>query len=109
MRLLTDKTVPVSDVLGVGDAQAEEIVLGAQDDAGMVSAAERLLLRVLPPPDPQVERIHSILQSLHQDARLTQVRDLAERAGMSERTLQQCVLGVCWRDAQVGDPPLPLA
>jgi AraC-like DNA-binding protein len=89
VRLLTDKTVPVSDVLGIGDAQAEEIVLGAGDDAGMVSAAERLLLRVLPPPDPQVERIHSILQSLHQDARLTQVRDLAERAGMSERTLQQ--------------------
>ena len=46
-------------------------------------------VKVLPPPDPQVERIHSILQSLHQDARLTQVRDLAERAGMSERTLQQ--------------------
>lgn len=89
VRLLTDKTMPVSDVLGIGDAQAEEIVLSARDDAGMVSAAERLLLRVLPPPDPQVERIHSILQSLHQDAGLTQVRDLAERAGMSERTLQQ--------------------
>lgn len=89
VRLLTDKTVPVSDVLGVSSAQAEAIVLGAADDAGMVSAAEGLLLRVLPPPDAQVERIHTILRSLQQDAGVTQVRDLAERAGMSERTLQQ--------------------
>jgi AraC-like DNA-binding protein len=88
MRLLTDKVLPVSTLLGCGDAQAEALVLGAQDDAGMVSAAESLLLRVLPPPDPQVERIHAILQMLHQDTGVMQVRDLAERVGLSERSLQ---------------------
>ncbi|KMW46658.1 helix-turn-helix domain-containing protein [Ralstonia insidiosa] len=89
LQLLTDKVLPVSTLLDCDDVQAEEIVLSAQDDAGMVAAAETLLLRVLPPPDPQVERIHTILQMLQQDASLTQVRDLAERAALSERTLQQ--------------------
>lgn len=89
VHLLTDKVLPVSTLLDCDDVQAEEIVLSAQDDAGMAAAAETLLLRVLPPPDPQVERIHTILQMLQQDAGLTQVRDLAERAALSERTLQQ--------------------
>lgn len=89
VHLLTDKVLPASTLLGCTDAEAEDSVLGAQDDAGMVSAAEALLLRVLPQPDRQVERIHAILQMLEQDIGLTQVRDLARRAGSSERTLQQ--------------------
>ena len=89
VHLSTDKVLPVSTLLDCGDAQAEDAVLGAEADAGMVAAAEALLLRVLPPADPQVERIHAILQMLQQDIGLTQVRDLAERAGLSERTLQQ--------------------
>lgn len=89
VHLLTDKVLPASTLLGCDDAAVEEMVLSAPDDAGMVAAAEALLLRVLPPPDPQVARIHAILQMLQQDVGLTQVRDLAERAGMSERTLQQ--------------------
>ncbi len=93
VHLMTDKVLPVSTLLGGSDAEAEEAVLSAPDDAGMVSAAESLLLRVLPPPDPQVERIHDILQMLQQDIGLTQVRDLAERAGVSERTLQQLFSG----------------
>jgi AraC-like DNA-binding protein len=89
VHLLTDTVQPVSMLLGCDDAEAEDMVLGANDDAGMVSAAETLLLRVLPPPDPQVERIHAILQLLQQDSGLTQVRELAECAALSERTLQQ--------------------
>lgn len=89
VHLMTDKVLPVSTLFDCSEAEAEDAVLGADDDAGMVAAAETLLMRVLPPPDPQVERIHAILQVLQQDLRLTQVRDLAERAGMSERTLQQ--------------------
>lgn len=89
VHLLTDKVLPLSALFGGDDAAIEESVLGAPDDAGMVAAAEALLLRLLPPLDPQVERIHAILQMLEQDIGLTQVRDLAERAGMSERTLQQ--------------------
>lgn len=90
---LTDKVLPVSALLGGDDAAIEEAVLGPADDAGMVAAAEALLLRVLPPPDPQVERIHAILQMLQQDPGLTQVRELARRAGMSERALQQLFSG----------------
>ncbi|WP_176153579.1 AraC family transcriptional regulator [Burkholderia vietnamiensis] len=88
VHLMTDKVLPVS-TLGLDEADAENAVLGAGDDAAMVAAAEALLLRVLPPADPQVERIDAILRLLQQDAALTQVRDLAERAGLSERTLQQ--------------------
>ncbi|AOI96066.1 AraC family transcriptional regulator [Burkholderia sp. LA-2-3-30-S1-D2] len=66
VHLSTDKVLPVSTLLDCGDAQSEDAVLGAEADAGMVAAAEALLLRVLPPADPQVER-----------------------AGLSERTLQQ--------------------
>lgn len=89
VHLLTDQVLPVSTLFGGDDAAVEQRVLSASDDAGMVAAAEALLLRVLPQPDPQVERIHAILQTLQQDGGLTHVRDLAERCGMSERTLQQ--------------------
>ncbi|KVA05739.1 AraC family transcriptional regulator [Burkholderia latens] len=88
VHLMTDNVLPVSTLFDCSEAEAEDAVLGADDDAGMVAAAETLLMRVLPPPDAQVERIHAILQVLQQDLRLTQVRDLAQRAGMSERTLQ---------------------
>jgi AraC-like DNA-binding protein len=85
---LTDGTVPLSAVLGPLEPAAVQAVFDAADDAGMVAAAEALLRRRLPPPDPQVQRIGSILAIATQDPGLTRVQDLAERASLPMRTLQ---------------------
>ncbi|WP_394779773.1 DUF6597 domain-containing transcriptional factor [Undibacterium sp.] len=93
MHTITDKTISVSNVLGCDDAAAENQVLSAADDAGMVAIAERLLLpavrAVLPAPDPKVEKINSMLQRLAADVSITRVEELAEQAQTGMRALQQ--------------------
>jgi AraC-like DNA-binding protein len=89
VREIADKIIPVEQVFPWTGASAEREVLGAVDDEAMVGAAEALLRQALPEPDPQVERIAQILAMIENDVELTRVQDVAERAGMSMRALQQ--------------------
>jgi AraC-like DNA-binding protein len=86
---ITDKIVDAATLLRCDIAEAEAQVLGAEGDAARVAAAEALLRRVLPAPDPQVERIQQILRFAEQDPTLRRVKALAEHAGCSVRSLQQ--------------------
>lgn len=86
---ITDKVLPLSAVIEVDDAQAEQAVLGAPDDAGMIAAAQALLAPHLPEPDPQVERIAALLAGAEQQRELTRVEQLAEQAGLGVRALQR--------------------
>jgi AraC-like DNA-binding protein len=86
---ITDQVLPVSDVFPWTEAAALQAVLDTRDDAGMIAAANSLLLPVLPPPDPQVERIAAILRAVETTPGLTQVEALAAGAGMGVRSLQQ--------------------
>ena len=85
---ITDRELPLSAVFDCDDAEAERSVLDAPDDAGMVAAASALLRRALPTPDPMVERIADILHTIASNADITQVAQLAERAGLGVRKLQ---------------------
>lgn len=84
----TNRELPLSAVFGCDDADAEQRVLNAPDDAGMVAAASAIIRTALPPADPMTERIASILQAIERNADITQVQQLADHAGISVRKLQ---------------------
>jgi AraC-like DNA-binding protein len=99
LHTITDVHLPLSAVLPVDDTQAEHAVLSQPDDAGMVAAAEALLRPLLGPPDPKVERLNALLAQVQDDATLTRVDELAERAGLGMRALQ------AWFSDYVGVSP----
>lgn len=84
----TNRELPLSSLFDCDDAEAERSVLAAADDAGMVEAASAILRRALPAPDPQTARIAQILDAVQQHPDITQVRQLAEHAGIGVRSLQ---------------------
>jgi AraC-like DNA-binding protein len=86
---IADQVLALSSVFPWIEAEARRAVLETPDDAAMTAAATRLLLPLLPAPDPQVERIAAILRQAETTPGLTQVEQLAEHAGMGVRSLQQ--------------------
>jgi AraC-like DNA-binding protein len=86
---ITDQVLALSSVFPWDEPDAEHAVLAGRDDAAMIAAATALLSPVLPPPDPQVERIADILRIVEQSPGLTRVEDLAASAGIGVRTMQQ--------------------
>ena len=85
---ITDLELPLSALFDCDDVEAERAVLGARDDAGMVTAASAILRRALPPFDPQIDRIGGIFQTIKEHPDITQVQQLADRLGISVRRLQ---------------------
>lgn len=85
---ITDSTLAWSEIFEGDVAKAERQVLCAGDDAAMVDAAEALLRCRMTTADPQVDTIQRILKTAEDERSLTRADDLAERAGMSLRTLQ---------------------
>ncbi|MCC6557908.1 MAG: AraC family transcriptional regulator [Polyangiaceae bacterium] len=90
---ITDRTVSLSSVLGVSDAEAEREVLEAPGDEGMIHAAEAILRRALPAADPTVELVSGIVDRIGADPGITRVDRLAEIAGFGVRDLQRLFAG----------------
>ena len=63
--------------------------LSRPDDALMIEAVTHFLLEHLPPDDPTVERIASIVSTIESDRTLVTVEQLLERWNMTKRTLQR--------------------
>lgn len=86
---LTDRSLEPSTIFG-GDAADFEGDVFASDDIGvMAEAAERLLLTHLPPNDPHVARISTLVASIIDDRSITSVDELAARARLGKRSLQR--------------------
>lgn len=85
---ITDQVLPLSSVFPWDDLLAVRHVLLDRDDAGMIAAATELLSPLVPPPDPQVERIAEVLRIVEQSTGLTRVEELAERAAIGVRSMQ---------------------
>jgi AraC-like DNA-binding protein len=88
LQTITDKTLTVSEAFGWDNENAEQQVLDAEDDAGMVGAAEDLLRPLLPPPDPKVERITALLKHIQEHQDITRAEEWAEQCGIGLRSLQ---------------------
>lgn len=86
---ITDQVLPLSSVFPWDGVLTERAVLSGRDDVEMIAAATTLLSPVLPPADPQVERIAAILRIVEQSPGLTRVEKLAARAGIGLRSMQQ--------------------
>ncbi|GAB3404453.1 helix-turn-helix domain-containing protein [Massilia agilis] len=89
LHTITDRVLPLSEVLGWDDLAAQRAVLDGADDPAMIAAADALLCASLPQADPQVERIGAILRCVQATPGMTQVEDMAAGAGLSVRSLQQ--------------------
>jgi AraC-like DNA-binding protein len=91
---ITDQTVSLTELFNLDTAQAEQEVLSAPDDAGMVAAATGLLRKVLPDGEAvqtgtrYVAQVEAILKLIAEHPGLTQVQELADLSGMSVRRLQ---------------------
>ncbi|WP_229504928.1 helix-turn-helix domain-containing protein [Massilia mucilaginosa] len=86
---LADRTMPVDDVLRVPAIEAEQHVLGGAGDAGMVIAAEAMLLAVLPAPDARALAAEQAVAAAAAVDGPASVAALCAQVGIEERALQR--------------------
>ena len=86
---LTDRSMPARELFGPEAEALEATILSQTDASEMVRLAEDFLCRRLPEPDENVETVSRIVDAIVADREITRVADLAERVGLSERTLQR--------------------
>ncbi len=89
MARLADRTMPVDEVLGVGNAEAEQRVLGQPGELQMVAAAEAMLLAVLPAGDPRALIAEQAVQAAAAANGPLSAQALAAQVGIEERSLQR--------------------
>jgi AraC-like DNA-binding protein len=87
---ITDGYLPLATLWGPADAAALAAGLAAAPGLdALVAVAEAHLRSHLPPPDPEVARVGEIVRALLHDRTITKVEDVAERFGLSARSLQR--------------------
>lgn len=86
---LTGRTVPAAEVFGPEAERWLNRVLDAGDDGEMAQAAEAVLRRRLPEPDPRGRLAGRIVDAAMHDRDIVRVEQLSQRAGMSVRQLQR--------------------
>lgn len=88
---LTDAPpLTLADAFGAdGAVLAEVIARGGRTVEAHVGAVETFLLRRLPEPDSNVATLHRMIAALLAEPAGLRAADLAERYGMSQRTLQR--------------------
>jgi AraC-like DNA-binding protein len=86
---ISGQVLPASEVLGADDRPAAAAILGTDDRAAMVQAMESYLRSVDPQPDPVAGEVAALVAQAEEDRSLTRVEALAERAGVSLRSLQR--------------------
>ncbi|MCB0496513.1 MAG: AraC family transcriptional regulator [Cyclobacteriaceae bacterium] len=64
-------------------------ILQPTDEKEMIELAEQFLLRNLPEPDPNVDKVNEIMEFVKKDSEILKVDDLVERFKYSKRTLQR--------------------
>ena len=85
---LTDKITSVSSVFAEADEQFNQAVISLPNDGEMVTRVETLLQARQPHYDEQITLINKIIDSIAADQFCWSVRAIADRFGLSERTLQ---------------------
>lgn len=87
---LTDAVLPVADVFGAdGAALADTIARGGGTVEAHIGAVEAFLLERRPAPDSNVATLQRMIAALLAEPAGLRAAELAERYGMSQRTLQR--------------------
>jgi AraC-like DNA-binding protein len=86
---LTDRAISLSTVFGAAGTDYERQVLACASVNEMIACAEQFLRTQLPPPDEYVALINTTVEQIAADRTITRVAAIADRVGVSQRTLQR--------------------
>ena len=86
---LTDRVIELDAVFGAAGAEYERRMLDCTSAEERIGCAEQFLRARLPQPDDQVALVGSVVEQIAADRTITRVAELAERIGVSQRTLQR--------------------
>jgi AraC-like DNA-binding protein len=86
---LTDRAIALDAGFGAAGTEYERRVLACASVGEMIECAEQFLRARLPPPDERVALINAVVEQIAADRTITRVDQIAERAAVSERTLQR--------------------
>ncbi len=89
MSEITDRAVPLAEVLGPGALHLQRAIGAARDEREMVSLADGLLSRMAPPEPHPCEETTRIVDRIAADPALARVDRLAAELGISTRQLQR--------------------
>ena len=88
-RDLTDRRLPLGDVIACDPAAANAAVLAERDGAARAAVAEAFVRARLPAPAPEHARVRALYARIERDRELASVEALARAEGISIRTLQR--------------------
>lgn len=86
---LTGKSVATEQILGIGAADMERIILSESTPEEMISRAEEMLLPCLPSPDETIALIQTIVDFIQTNRQVTTAQQLCEFSGLGMRALQR--------------------
>jgi len=86
---LTDRHRPIAEVLGRETAELSRRVAANDDPAHRVTLLADFLAADWPDPDPIAEQVAGLVESIAVDRGTTRVAQVAERAGLTVRSLQR--------------------
>jgi AraC-like DNA-binding protein len=86
---LTDRHRPVAEVLGRDTAELARRVAENEDPGARVGLLSDFLAEDWPDPDPTVEQVAGLVDLVAADRGVTRVAHVAERAGLTVRSLQR--------------------
>lgn len=86
---LAGRSRALRDVFGDAGIDLEHAVFACTDDLAMSGVVQRFLLDRMPPPDPDVDRVATIVDAIAGDRSLLKVDELVARYGLGKRALQR--------------------
>lgn len=86
---LVDRDVPIATMFGAAGGALVRDVLALPDVPGRIARVEQFLRERAPAPDPEADQVNAIVELAEADRDLVRVAQLAERAGVTVRTLER--------------------
>jgi AraC-like DNA-binding protein len=86
---LTDQALGLEAVFDAAGTEYERRVLACASVGEMIDCAEQFLRARLPPPDEHIALINTVVEQIAADRTITRVAEIADRMGVSQRTLQR--------------------
>lgn len=87
---LTDRVVPLDQVLGSKAEAWTQAIHEARDVDDKVAITEAFLGPLLPPVSPRLARLRELVERMAVDRSILRVEDVSEASGLDRRALQRC-------------------
>jgi len=87
--VLTDREAPVSELVDLDEAALRAAVQAAPDAATAAALVDAALVPLRPAPDPTVDRVAALVETVQQQPGIRRAADLAGLSGLGVRSLQR--------------------